>query len=281
MSVNRSIVTGSTFFWIVVVAVGGYGLLLLLMYIFQSAFVYFPTKNIVMTPSDRGWEYEDVYLHTEDNHRLHGWYIPVDDARGTVLFFHGNAGNISGRLESISVFRNMDLSVFIFDYRGYGKSEGSPSEKGTYKDAEAAWRFLTEVQNVPPDQIILFGRSLGGGVAAWLGSKVSAGAVVLESTFTSAADLAGELYPIIPARYFMTIRYPVRNYLDDITMPIMIAHSPQDDVIPYHHGQNLYEQAGEPKVWLEMSGGHNDGFIQSEPNYSETWDRFIRDHIEK
>lgn len=280
MSAKRSIVTGSTFLWIIGFVAGGYLLLLLLMYIFQSAFVYFPTRSIVMTPADRSWEYEDVYLHTEDDYRLHGWYIPVTNGRGTVLFFHGNAGNISGRLESISVFRDLGLNVFIFDYRGYGKSEGSPSEKGTYKDAEAAWRFLTEVQSVPPDEIILFGRSLGGGIASWLGSNVSAGAVVLESTFTSAPDLAGELYPIIPARALMTIRYPVRNFLDDLAMPVMIAHSPQDDVIPYHHGKKLYELAGEPKTWLEMRGGHNDGFIQSEPEYSETWDRFIREHIE-
>ncbi len=275
MQRTRSSVTGSTVIWILLLIAGGYLIILLLMYLFQAAFIYFPTKNIVATPEDRGLAYEDVFLHTDDGLRLHGWFIPAEDSRGSVLFFHGNAGNISGRLESITVFNNLGLDVMIFDYRGYGRSEGKPTEQGTYKDAIVAWRYLTEVQDKNPQRIILFGRSLGGGVASWLASEVNAGALVLESTFTSAADLAAEIYPFIPVRWLLHIRYPAIDYLKKIDMPVLIAHSKGDDVIPYHHGEKLFEAAGEPKYWMEMRGGHNDGFIQTAQHYIDSWDRFI------
>ncbi len=275
MPLNRSTVTGSTVLWILMLLAGGYLIILMLMYLFQSAFIYFPTKNLTATPEDRGLEYEEVYLYTEDGLRLHGWYIPAQDARGSVLFFHGNAGNISGRLESIMIFNELRLNTFIFDYRGYGRSEGKPTEEGTYKDAIAAWRYLTEVQDENPHDIILFGRSLGGGIAAWLASQVEAGGVVLESTFTSTADLAAEIYPFFPVRWLLRIRYPVIDYIDEIRKPIMIAHSRGDEVIPFHHGQKLYEAASEPKFKMELQGGHNDGFILTGRHYLDEWDRFL------
>ncbi len=272
--------TGSVIFWLLIVAVGGYTVILVLMYLFQTAFVFFPSRTITTTPDNHGMEYENLYFHTDDEKRLHGWYIPVEDARGSILFFHGNAGNISGRIESIRQFHSLGLNVMIFDYRGYGKSEGSPSEAGTYHDAAAAWRYMTEVRDENPDKIILFGRSLGGGVAAWLASEVDAGALVLESTFTSAVDLAADLYPFIPVRWLMHIRYPVSDYLNEITMPVMIAHSPDDDIVPYRHGQALYDLAGEPKKWLEMQGRHNDGFILTGSAYVNAWDDFLRQYVE-
>ncbi|TVQ66342.1 MAG: alpha/beta hydrolase [Balneolaceae bacterium] len=280
MPLTRSSVTGSTVLWILMLVAGGYLIILLLMYLFQSAFIYFPTKNLTATPEDRGLEYEEVYLYTEDDLRLHGWYIPAPEARGSVLFFHGNAGNISGRLESIMIFNELRLNVMIFDYRGYGRSEGKPTEEGTYRDAIAAWRYLTEVQDENPRDIILFGRSLGGGVAAWLASEVEAGGLVLESTFTSAADLASEIYPFIPVRWLLRIRYPVIDYIDEIRKPVMIAHSRNDEVIPYHHGQKLYEAASEPKYRLELQGGHNDGFILTGRHYLDGWDHFLTEVLE-
>ena len=280
MPSTRSSVTGSTVLWILTLVAGGYLIILLLMYLFQSAFIYFPTKSLTASPADRGLEYEEVYLYTEDDLRLHGWYIPAQDARGSVLFFHGNAGNISGRLESIMIFNELRLNVFIFDYRGYGRSEGKPTEAGTYKDAIAAWRYLTEVQDENPRDIILFGRSLGGGVAAWLASEVDAGGVVLESTFTSTADLAAEIYPFIPVRWLLRIHYPVIDYIDQIRMPVMIAHSRGDEVIPFHHGRKLYEAASEPKYKMELQGGHNDGFILTGRRYLDEWDRFLTEVLE-
>ncbi len=280
MARTRSSVTGSTVLWILLLIAGGYLIILLLMYLFQAAFIYFPTKNIVATPEELGLAYEDVYLHTEDGFRLHGWYVPAGESRGSVLFFHGNAGNISGRLESIMIFKNLGLDVLIFDYRGYGRSEGKPSEQGTYKDAIAAWRYLTEVQDKNPREVIFFGRSLGGGVAAWLASEVNAGGVVLESAFTSAVDLAAEIYPFIPVNWLMNIRYPSIDYLQQVEMPVLIAHSRGDEVIPYHHGEKLFEAAREPKYFMEMRGGHNDGFIQTGQDYIDGWDRFLTKILE-
>lgn len=275
----KSVVTGSFVLWVVGFLVLGYGILVLLMYLFQSAFIYFPSNQIVMTPAGRDYDYEDVFLYTEDQIRLHGWYVPAPEDRGTLLFFHGNAGNISGRIESISIFHDLGLNVMIFDYRGYGKSDGRPSEIGTYRDAGAVWWYLTEVREESPARIILFGRSLGGGVAAWLASEVHAGALVLESTFTSTVDLAGEWYPLFPVRGLMHIRYPVLDYLPNIDVPVMVAHSREDKVIPYHHGQRIFEQAGEPKRWLEMQGGHNDGYILTGHLYIQGWDRFLKEFI--
>lgn len=280
MITKRSNVSGSTILWILLLLAGGYFIILLLMYLFQAAFIYFPTKNILATPEDRGMAYEDVYMHTDDGLRLHGWYVPAKQARGSLLFFHGNAGNISGRLESISIFHELELNVFIFDYRGYGRSEGKPSEEGTYKDAVAAWRYLTEVQDKNPGKIILFGRSLGGGVAAWLASEVVAGGLVLESTFSSAVDLAAEIYPLMPVRWLLRTRYPVKNVLERVETPVMISHSREDDIIPFRHGQILYEAANDPKYWMELVGGHNDGFIQSGRRYVEGWKHFLNKTLE-
>jgi uncharacterized protein len=280
MPLTSSSVTGSTILWILLLLAGGYLIILLLMYLFQAAFIYFPTKNLIATPEDRELDYEEVYFYAEDGVRLHGWYVPAQEARATVLFFHGNAGNISGRLESIMIFHELRLNVMIFDYRGYGRSEGKPTEQGTYMDAIAAWRYLTEVQDKNPRDIILFGRSLGGGIASWLGSEVDAGGLVLESVFTSTVDLASEIYPFIPVRWLLRIHYPVIDYLDDIRMPVLIAHSRDDEVIPYHHGQNLYEAASEPKFRMEMQGGHNDGFIVTGRHYVDGWDRFLKEVLE-
>lgn len=275
MTQNRNIVNLPSIIWIIVVIAAGYVVIVALMYLFQSAFVYFPTRNIVTTPEIRDMEYEDVWLYTDDEVRLHGWFIPSERDLGTLLFSHGNAGNISGRIESISQFHKLGMNVFIFDYRGYGKSNGRPSEEGTYRDAEAAWRYLTEVREIPPERIILFGRSLGAGVAAWLASHIQAGGLALESTFTSAADLAGDLYPFIPVRLLMHIRYPVLEYMESVSMPVMVAHSRNDEVIPYQHGKKVYEKAGEPKKWLELQGGHNDGFILTGQAYMHAWEEFI------
>lgn len=274
-------VTGHSVIWIIVILAGAYAAFLVLMYFFQAVFVYFPSKQIILTPEERGLAYEDVYLYATDQTRLNGWYVPAEQNRGTLLFFHGNAGNISGRVESIELFNKLGLNVLIIDYRGYGRSEGTPSENGTYMDAEAAWRYITEVQGESPDRIILFGRSLGGGVAAWLASNVEAGALVLESTFTSAVDLAREIYPFVPVQQLMHIRYPVGEYLEEITMPVMVAHSREDEVIPFHHGRELFDKAGEPKKWLEMQGGHNDGFLLAGNVYLHAWDEFLRNNIDK
>lgn len=246
-----------------------------LMYFFQSHLIYHPTKSIPATPGSFGINYEDVHFQAQDGTKLHGWYVPAGKARGTVLFQHGNAGNISGRLETIDMLNKMNLNVFIYDYRGYGRSGGSTTEQGTYQDAMAAWKHLTEKIGEQPQDIVLMGRSLGGGVTSWLATKVTPAAVILESTFLSAPDLAADLYPIFPARQMVSFKYPNKENIRQINVPLLIGHSTEDDLIPYEHGHRLFQLANEPKQFFEMQGDHGNGFLQTGKAYVQALSSFF------
>jgi hypothetical protein len=248
-------------------------------FLYQDHLVYFPERGLIAHPRERGMEYEDVRLTTADGETLHGWFVPARDARATVLYFHGNAGNISHRLDRIARFHQMGLTVFIIDYRGYGQSSGRPSEAGTYEDATAAWRYLTQTRGLPPERVIVFGRSLGAAVGAWLATQTTPRALILESAFTSAPDLGAEVYPWLPVRLLSRIQYPVRDYLKGIHCPVLIVHSRADEIIPFHHGQQLFAAAHPPKEFLEIEGGHNEGFLVSGPGYVNGLEAFIRRYV--
>ncbi|MEW5959024.1 MAG: alpha/beta hydrolase [Chloroflexota bacterium] len=253
---------------IIVMVLGLYVALLVLAFIFQERLLYFPLRRLDATPADIGLNYQTVQLQTGDGVTISGWFIPAEPERTTtVLFFHGNAGNISHRLNSIAVFHRLGLNTLIIDYRGYGQSQGRPTEPGTYHDAAAAWRYLVEERQIPPEQIVIFGRSLGGGVASWLARQRPPAALILESTFTSVPDLAVQVYPFLPARQLSRIHYDTVARLPDIHCPILIVHSPDDQVIPYRHGQRLLAAAHEPKMFLEIRGDHNAGFMTSAGEY--------------
>lgn len=247
----------------------------LLLFLFQSRFIYFPLRQIEATPAILGLTYEAVQFEAEDGVKLSGWFIPAEEASRIVLFFHGNAGNISHRLESIALFHRLGLSVFIIDYRGYGQSEGSPSESETYLDAAAAWRYLVEERGSEPEQIIIFGRSLGGAVATWLAHNHPPKALIIESTFTSVPDMGAGQYPFLPVRLLARIQYNSLERIPQINVPILIVHSPEDEIIPYSHGQQLFQAANEPKTFLQLRGGHNEGFIISGQPYEEGLKSFI------
>jgi len=238
------------------------------LYAYQPKFVYYPVRQLSATPQQIGLAYEPVTFETEDGIRLDGWFIPADVSRGTVLYFHGNAGNISHRLDSIAIFHKLNYSVLIFDYRGYGQSEGKPSERGTYRDAEAAWRYLTKQKQIAPGQIVLFGRSLGGAVAAWLAARQTPRACILESVFTSAPDLAARLFPLFPSRLLCRYDYDTEAAVKNFNCPVLIIHSPQDDIIPFSHGRKVFAAAREPKAFLEIGGDHNTGFLASGSLYT-------------
>jgi len=261
------------------VAAAAYGALALMLYVTQASLVFYPEigREIAATPAQIGLTYEDLQLKTSDGIGLHGWFVPAAQARGTVLFLHGNAGNISHRLDSVQMFHRLGYSTLIFDYRGYGNSGGKPDEEGTYLDAEAAWRYLTERKHVPACRIVLFGESMGGAIAAWLAYRQKPAALVIASGFTSVPDLAQQLYPWLPARWLARIRYDTRAYLRTVSAPVLIAHSPQDDIVPYVHGQALFAAAHPPKQFLELAGGHNDGFIFMR----EAWVNELRDFLGK
>ncbi len=266
--------------WIVAIIAGAYIAFASFFFIFQSQYVYYPERVLSTDPSSIGLNFESVSFETRDGVLLSGWFVPSENARGVVLFCHGNAGNISHRLESIMVFNQLSLDILIFDYRGYGQSEGKPSENGTYRDAEAAWHYLVEERQVNPSNIIIFGRSLGGAIAAWQAQAQTPGALILESTFTSAPDIAARLYPYLPVRLISRFKYNTAKYLDNVNCPVLVVHSRQDELMPFSHGQRLFEIAKEPKRFLEISGRHNEGFITSGEAYKEGLDAFISDYVE-
>ena len=259
------------------ILLGGYILICLLLYIFQKHLIYFPDKQLVFTPDIALLEYEDIYMQTRDGLKIHGWYIPADSAERVLIFCHGNAGNISHRIASIQIFHQLGLNILIFDYRGFGRSEGTPDEQGTYLDAEAAWHYLTESKGYRASQIVVFGRSLGTGIASWLAREKRPSSLILESSFTSMPDLAARLYPLFPARWLSRYSYPTRENLKHLSLPVLFIHSPGDEIIPYELGRENYAIAREPKTFLEISGSHNDGFLVSGEIYLAGIARFLKD----
>jgi fermentation-respiration switch protein FrsA (DUF1100 family) len=274
---------------LVIMIASAYALLAGFLFFAQSHLVYFPQtgRDFIATPEQLGLPYESVTLQTEDGVTLHGWFVPAQAAMGTtgtkgatgttgtVLFFHGNAGNISHRIDYLSMFHRLGYQTFIFDYRGYGQSSGSPSESGTYIDAQAAWDYLVEERGIPPGSIALFGESLGGAVAAWLAAREHPGLLVLASAFTSLPDMAAKIYPFSPVRLLSRFNYNTLEYLGSVACPVFIAHSPQEEIVPFAHGRALYDAAPEPKEFLELEGGHNGGFIFMR----ETWTRALSEFM--
>lgn len=266
----------SSVLMIVLYVAGAYGMMVLCLFFLQSKLLYFPSQDIVTTPALVSLPYESVTLTTEDHVQLDGWFLPAADPRGVVLFFHGNAGNISHRLDSLSIFHELGLSVLIFDYRGFGRSEGTISEEGSYRDAEAAVRYLMEERDVPLQNMIYFGRSLGGAIAAHLAMKVAPAALIIESTFTSVPDLAAQLYPLLPVRLMSRFSYNAKKYLESVSCPVLIVHSVDDEIIPVRHGRDLLTAANDPKQFLEIHGSHNEGFLLSRREYMNGLDQFLK-----
>ncbi|OGW29390.1 MAG: hypothetical protein A2X59_11150 [Nitrospirae bacterium GWC2_42_7] len=257
----------------------GYLVIVVFAYVRQGKMLYFPMKEINETPKNIGLDFEEITLKTKDGINISAWYIPAENERGVLLFCHGNAGNISHRLDSIRIFHDLGLSVLIFDYRGYGKSEGSPTEKGTYVDAETAWDHLVNVKNVKPEKIIIFGRSLGSAVAAETALKHKAGALIIESGFTSVPALGSRFFPYLPVRLISRYHYSTIEKVGKIDIPKLFVHSPADEIIPFDHGLALYKKAKEPKEFLGITGGHNEGFLISGERYTDGLDAFITKHF--
>ena len=257
-----------------------YGLAVLVLYASQHHLIYYPNtpgRQLSATPAQIGLRYEDVRLTSEDGVRLHGWWVP---GRGpaTVLFLHGNAGNVSHRLDSIRLFHDLGLSVFILDYRGYGSSEGRPTEAGTYLDAAAAWRYLTASRGIPAKRIAILGRSLGAAVAAWLARLHTPGALVVESAFTSVPDLAQEVYPWVPARRLSRYRYSTREYVAAASCPVLVVHGRGDRTVPFHHGEAVYRAATGARAFLALEGSHNMAHAQESARYANGLAAFLAAH---
>ena len=257
---------------------GAYLLLVIFVYLTQAGMLYLPHlpgRELDATPEAVGLAFEDVTLETSDGVRVHGWFVPGESERA-LLYFHGNAGNISHRLYSIREWHDLGLSVFIIDYRGYGRSEGNPTEQGLYRDGAAAWQYLAGERGIAPEDIIVFGRSLGGSVAAWLAARQAPAALIVESSFTSVPDIGQEAYPWLPVRWLSRFKHATRDHVRQVTSPVLVVHSRDDEIIPFHHGEAIFAAASEPKTFLEIRGGHNDAHAVSAALYRDGLQDFLR-----
>jgi len=263
--------------------------------LFEDRFIYFPSKypegdwNVGNPPAREGEiapKVEDVWMETADGVRIHGWYCtPRQNSGGqilqlptsmTLLWFHGNAGNISGRYEIVRKLMVEKVAVFIIDYRGYGRSEGSPSEQGLYKDAMAAWNYLTSERKVAAGNIVIFGDSLGGAVAIDLAAKVEAAGLIVQSSFTSISDMAAQLMPVFP-RFILRTKMDSINKIGRVRAPKLFIHSPADEMVPYTLGRRLFEAAEEPKQFYEVKGAsHNETDAVGGRAYYEAIGNFVR-----
>jgi len=268
---------------LVLAAAAVYAALALFLYLFQARFVYFPelpSRPVEATPADLGLDYEALRLATTDGEMLAAWYIPAPAARATLLYLHGNGGNIGHRLDPIAVFHRLGLAVLIVDYRGYGDSSGKPDEAGTYQDALAAWHYLTGEKGIPPQRIVLFGESLGGAVAAWLAARHAPAATILYAGFTSVPELAQQLYPMFPARRLARYRYDTRASLRSVASPLLILHSRNDEIVPFSHAEALLAAANPPKRLVPLHGGHNDALLLDREILAREVDAFLRAHVD-
>jgi len=246
---------------------------------FEWRSIFFPTKDFPESPGTFGFVYEDIFLKTKDGLKINAWFIPTKESSPTkyaILFSHGNGGNISHRTGKILILNRLGLDVFIFDYRGYGKSESRPSEIGIYLDAQAAYNYLIKEKGISPDNIIAYGESLGGAVAVDLASKVKLKALILEGIFTHVKDMAREIFPFLPS-FFIHSKFDSLVKIKDVTIPKLFIHSLTDEIVPIHLSRKLFEAAPEPKSFTTLEGGHNTAYVDSSAKFKESIVSFINE----
>lgn len=242
----------------------------------QPNMTFYPLSKLDATPTNWSLDFEDVTLQTTDGVALHGWYVPAAGSEQVLLFFHGNAGNISHRRASLEVFHRLGLNVLMIDYRGYGQSQGSPSETGLYLDAAAAWAYLVDDKGFAANDVVIFGRSLGGAVAVDLASNVSARGLILESTLSSSRDFAQLVFPVLSRLIFMRFDFASAAKMLSVNAPVLVLHSPDDEIMPFKLGEAVFAAANEPKAFVRMRGGHNDGYQLSQPEYELSLGEWLR-----
>ncbi|MBI5092269.1 MAG: alpha/beta hydrolase [Candidatus Hydrogenedentes bacterium] len=252
-----------------------YGGLVFLGYFFQEKIIFPAPREIYRTPTDKGWPFDDVSLSV-DGETTHGWFIPKDAARGTVLFSHGNGENVADGLELVPVYRELGFNVLLYDYGGYGKSTGAPSERRCNDDIRAMWKYLTETRGLGAESVVLHGRSLGGGPTTRLAAEIAPACVVLESTFRSLPSMARLRFPFLPAGLILRHKFDNEANITRITAPLLVIHSPDDGVIPFAQGRALFDRAtSKQKEFLEIHGDHNEGFFVSMKAYTDGLKKFL------
>lgn len=243
----------------------------------ERTFIFFPDNKLEATPFVLGLNFQEVYFDTTDGCRLHGWYVPAGEDAPVLLWLHGNGGNISYELDGLARMHRADLASFIFDYRGYGLSQGEPSEAGVYRDARAAYEFLTNGLGIPPGRIVLFGRSLGGAVAADLALQVPVRALILDGAFTSVGDMVSHHYRWLPGKSRFAHKFDTAGKLARIKIPKLIIHGENDRIVPFTMGKQLYKLASPPKEFYSIFGaGHEDTLPVGGEEYARRVAEFIR-----
>ncbi len=243
----------------------GIGFFLYVRYLEHTG-IFFPTRPLSASPADFGIAFDEVRLRTEDGVQIHGWFLKNPPNRSAFIYLHGNAGNIADRLEKLALMMKLGTNILIIDYRGFGQSEGTPTEQGLYKDARAAYDYLLTRPDVDSKKIVVYGASLGGVVAIDLAAHRPLAGLIVDSTFTCAADMARRLYPFIPS-FFLSVKMCSDVKIKEITIPKLFIHSPEDEVIAFSLGKKLYESAPPPKEFLETHGRHNDNHIASQAQW--------------
>lgn len=241
----------------------------------EKTSIFYPSKIIEVTPDRFGLPYEDIAFITEDGVKINGWLLIRPEARSTVLYFHGNAGNITGRWMTIKLFYDMGVNTFIIDYRGYGRSQGEPSEEGVYKDGRAAFDYLKSRKDIGHLPIVIYGSSLGGAVAIDVAGRRPADGLIVDSSFPSAASMARIYYPFIPT-WFMKTKFDSAKKIRVLNIPKLFFHSKEDNVVPYRLGEELYKEAEGPKDFVELSGGHYESHDESNGLFSSAIQDFLR-----
>lgn len=269
----------SDFAMVIAIAIAGvtlvYALASLRLFLTQHKKIFLVPKVGKTTPMDWGLDYDDLTL-TSQGKKLQAWWIPGKPDRPVILFCHGNGVTIHHLAPHVLFLRPLETSIFLFDYQGYGNSEGQASETATYADAEAAWRYLTAQRGIKGENILIYGHSLGGGIATWLAARYASGGIILEGTFTSIPDLATDYYPLLPVRKLARIDYNNLANIKTIRVPVFIAHSMEDKIIPFHHGDRLFQAANHPKRLLPIKGNHIDAFVQTKIDGVSAIDDFFR-----
>ncbi len=243
----------------------------------EKSLIFYPISEIDRTPKELGLPFEDITFTTEDGVHLNGWFIPSTEGDLTLLWFHGNAGNISHRLDNIRLLHDkVKIHIFIIDYRGYGRSEGSVSEAGTYRDASAALQYLRSRKDLDPKKIVFYGRSLGAAVAVDLALREESLALIIETPFASIRAMAKLVFPFLPVGPFLRTRYDTLEKIRKVRGPLFVLHGDQDDIVPYTQGQRIFEAAPEPKEFYTIRGAHhNDTFIVGGDAYFAALKDFI------
>jgi len=247
----------------------GLGLIFAYIKYIEQKGIYYPAKEISVYPSLFGIPFKDIYIVTEDKVKINAWFLPNPQAKYTILFFHGNAGNIAGRIDKLQILYDLGFNIFIIDYRGFGKSEGRPSETGLYRDAFAAYDYMPGTLGIKPEGIILYGESLGTAVAIDLAIHREVKGLILEGAFSCGRDMAVKIYPFLPGFIFSN-SFDSLAKIEDIGVPKLLIHSREDKIVPFSLAEKLYKHAKGPKVFLEIRGDHNNAFLSSKEQYASS-----------